>query len=261
MKWKSTNIFYLAGIGLPLAAITAFGIKIAWPTIWISIAILAVSAFLFKILIGKIIFLPRPEREYGELKPLLLDLPETYGVELYTCSALCKYDFVLRIVELLSPFAFRGNSPKVVVNPQLLEKKGDLFMKIAITREIERYQRKYQMHTILHLTVPVLVMIAIILGVFAFDIRVSNYISPFILQFAMPFLFTILFVGHLFIWNKCLSQKDFKLDSFLTSVFPVEDVKSYILGVEELERRNEKQKHGTFNDHYTSMRIKKLEKN
>jgi len=261
MRWKSSNFYYLAGIGLPLLAISALSIKIAWPTIWISIIILAVSAYLFKVLIGKIIFLPRPEREYRELRPLSLDLPEDYGVELFTCPALSKYDFVLRVVEILSPFAFRGCSPKVVVNPMLLEKKGEMFMKIAITREIERYRKKYQVNTILHLAVPILVLTVIVLSVFAFDIQISNYLSPFILQLVFPFLFTILFVGHLFLWNKCLSQKDYQLDSFLASIFPVEDVRNYILNMEELERRNEKEKHSTINDHYTSMRLKKLERN
>jgi hypothetical protein len=260
MKWKSSNVFYLIGIGLPLTVMGALGIKIAWPSVWGCAAIFAATVLLLKMLIRKVRFLPRPLAEYGELKRETLELPGDPEVEVYSSNALCQYDFVLRIAEFLSPFSFADRPPKVVINPRLLQEKGTRFMQIAVMREIERYRRKHQTTAILHLLLPLFALAIAALSVFAFKIPLSDYLGPFWVQFAMPFLFTIFLGLHLFLWNKSLSVRDYQLDLFLTSLFTVADVKQYILSVEKLEGGNETKKQGAFNHYYTNLRLKQLEK-
>lgn len=259
MKWRSTNVFYLIGIGFPLVIIAGLSIKIAWPSIWGIGAILIITALLLKALISKVRFLPRALEEYGELTPVELKLPENPGVEIYSSDVLYKYDFLLRIAEFLSPFSFGNSKPKVVINPQLLQEKGKRFMEIAVMREIERYRRNHQVSTVLHLFLPLAVVAILILSIIAFKIPVLEHLGPFWLYFAMPFIFTLLFGLHVFLWNRSLSAKDFQLDSHLASLFGVKDVKQYIMSVAELERRGEKQHHAPVNQHYVSQRLKKLE--
>ncbi len=259
MKWKSSNQWYLTGIGLPLAIIAALGIKAVWPSIWGSIAIFVVTALLLYLLIGKIRFIPHPLAQYGELIPLELNLPVELGVDIYSSAVMCRYDFVLRIVELLSPFSFKDIRPKVVINPQLLEEKGEKFMQIAVMREVERYRRNYQANTILRLTLPLLVFAILVLSVFAFEIPLTKYLGAFWVRIAMPFICTILLGLHLILWNKRISTIDRNLDLFLTSVFAVEDVKQYIISVGEMERGQEKAKSGALNQHYIDTRLKQLE--
>lgn len=260
MKWRSSNVLYLIGIGLPLVVIAGLGIKIAWPSIWGCAAILITTVLLLKALIGKVRFLPRSLAEYGELTPEELELPGAPNVEVYSSKTLCQYDFILRIAEFLSPFSFGGSTPKVVLNPKLLQEKGKRFMEIAVMREIERYRKNHQVSSILHLLLPPLLLAIIVLSVFAFKIPVLDYLGPFWLQFVMPFLFTLLFGLHLFIWNKSLSAKDYQLDLYLASLFGVKDVKQFIISVAELERGGEKEHHVPMNQHYTSLRLKQLEK-
>lgn len=259
MRWRSSNVLYLIGIGFPLVIIAGLGIKAAWPSVWGSAAIIITTVLLLKALIGKVRFLPRSLAEYGELTPVELELPGAPDVEVYSSNALCQYDFILRIAEFLSPFSFGNSRPKVVLNPKLLQEKGKRFMEIAVMREIERYRRNYQVSSILHLVTPLLLLAIVVLSVVAFKIPLSDYLGPFWFQFAMPFLFTLLFGLHLFIWNKSLSAKDYQLDLYLVSIFSVKDVKQYIINMEELERGGEKQHHAPINQHYTSLRLKRLE--
>jgi len=259
MKWRSSNVLYLIGIGLPLLVIAELIIKIAWPSVWGCAAIIVITVLLLKSLIRKVRFLPRALEEYGELIPVELDLPGNPDVEVYSSNALCQYDFVLRIAEFLSPFSFGDTKPKVVINPQLLKEKGKRFMEMAVMREIERYRRNYQVSTILHLFLPLSFLAILVLSVFAFKIPVLEYLGPFWLYFAMPFLLTFLFGLHLFTWNRSLSIKDYQLDSYLASLFGLKEVKQFIMSVAELERRGEKQHHAPVNHHYISQRLKKLE--
>lgn len=259
MKWKSSNVIYLIGIGFPLVIIAGLSIKIVWPSIWGSGAILIITALLLKALISKVRFLPRALAEYGELSPVELKLPGDPDVEVYSSNVMCQYDFLLRIAEFLSPFSFGDNRPKIVINPQLLQEKGKRFMEIAVMREIERYRRNHQVNTILRLFLPLAVVAILILSVFAFKIRILEYLGPFWVYFAMPFICTLLFGLHVFLWNRSLSVKDYQLDSHLASLFSVKDVKQYIMCVAELERRGEKQHHAPVNQHYVSQRLKKLE--
>lgn len=259
MKWRSSNVWYLAGIGIPLAIIAVLGIKAVWPSIWGSAAILVITVLLLRALIGKTRFIPHPLAQYGELKPQELDLPGNPGVDLYTSGSMCRYDFVLRIVEFLSPLSFEGGRPKVVINPRLLEEKGERFMQIAVMREVERYRRNYQAVSILRLVLPLFAFAIAVLTVFAFDIPLTERLGVFWVQFAMPFLYTILLGLHLFFWNRRISAMDGELDLFLTSVFTVEDVKRYIISVGELERGYEKSKTSTLNQHYINTRLKQLE--
>mgnify|MGYP006912197581 FL=1 len=260
MNWKSSNVYYLAGIGIPLASAALLGAKIAVPRPWLAAVILAGGICLLRMLTLKTLALPRPLHEYGALTPLDLELPRDYGVELCTSPELGRYDFALRVAELISPMRFRGSRPKVAVNPVLLEKYGKQFMRIAIVREIERYRRKCQPAVILQLVLPPLVLLNAILCVFAFRIPVEQRLGPFLFQVVLPFALTLCFLGHLLLWNKRISRQDFRLDSFLTTVFPMEDVKNYIALVEEMERGMEKKPHQGLNDYYASARLRNLEK-
>lgn len=257
MRWKSTNIWYLAGLGVPLLAAAALAVK-AWPTVWVILTVLIALVLSFRLLISKTLALPHPVRAYGELKPLALTLPKDYGVELYTCEAMAKYDFILRVAELLSPVKFSGKPPKIAVNPSLIKEKGESFMQVAVVREIIRSRGAYQVRSVLRLALPLLLAAVCVLAVFAYDIPVSEYMNPFIFQFALPFLCTALFAGHLFLWNRSLSKQDFKLDAYLLTVFTEDEVRSYIKVMDELERKGEKQKSAAFSDHYLKERLEKL---
>lgn len=259
MKWKSTNIFYFIGVGLPLIVAAALSIRLAYPgKIWVIVLVAVVAALILKTVIKKTLWVPNSIDSYGEITLLELELPKEYGVDVYTSETMCKYDFIFRLAELVSPLAFRGNRPKIMVNPKMLKEEGEDFIKIAVTEQIERYRSKYQLFTTLRLVCPILLIVIAGLSIFVLNINLSVYIPGFLLSYLAPAILLGIFMLHLFLWNRSLSKKDQKIDTILATLFPMEDVKSYIKTVDRLERKGEKDNKAQVSQHYLEQRLKHL---
>jgi hypothetical protein len=259
MKWKSTNWLYLLGIGLPLALITAFGALLAWPRLLYALPVAALGVICMAALFRKVLFMPRALAEYGDLEPLDLPLPVYGDAGLFTSAAMNKYEFLCRTVEVLSPFRLSGKPPVAVINPGLAS-LGEDFIRIAAVRELRRYQGAYPVRAALRLLAPPLTAVALVMAAVYFELPVSEWLNPFLLQFAAPFLAMLLLLAHLYFWNRSLSAQDCTLDLFLTGVFPLEQVKRYIIASEEWERRYEKEKHSEFNRRSADTRITQLDR-
>ena len=261
MKVKSTNYLYMVGL-IPLLWVDCLlGMMLAGSKTWVIIVLAAVMVLGSVWVVKKFYNLPRSLISYGALEPLALELPVQYPVKIYTCEGMAKYDFMARVAELISPFKTQDDHFKLAVNPKLLAEHGETFMKIAATREIRRYETKGALKLLLGLLVPLQAILAAVLLVFVAKIDLSLYFSGFFITFLLPFLMVILVVGDLFLWNRCVSLQDIKLDAFLTSYFSVGDVERYIMIMEKVEGGGEKEKSRTFNEHYAKERIQNLRSN
>lgn len=256
MKWKSTNIWYAATLAplLTANAITAFLLlSPAWYA-WLPPTIAATL-----ILWGarRLAALPRPKSEYGEMQNTHLDLPKNYGVDVKLCPSLDRYEFIPRIAELLSPWRFpKRENPVVAISPDVLDTRGPRFMAIAVTREIERYRNGFHLKTLLHLFAPLLLLSCLVMTLFLIG---GEWLGAFGLHFAAPVLVAVLLAGHFLVWNRTLSRRERDIDATLARLFSPRDVREFIAVSEQLERKNENEKHKALNEHYARERLNKLE--
>lgn len=259
MSIKSINKYYILGI-IPLITIDfTLLLILVYKNEWIFYPVLMAGVLIIYQFIKKFSFMPRPLKEYKDLKKIKLKLPIHYDVEYFSSQDLDKYSFLVRIVEVLSPlYLKRGEKIKVVVSEKILKTQSPTFVKIAVCREIEKYRTKSLLKIILVLVVPILTIISIVLLGMILKINLLTYFNPFVAYFLLPFFAVVLLVAYLFFWNQYISNQETKLDAFLTSYFRVEDVEKYINQIEKLEGGVENSKYQAFNNYYAKQRIKKL---
>lgn len=259
MRLKSVNKYYILGIVPLLIIVFTLSLKLFYNNKWLFYSLLMFAVLLFYQLIKKFVFMPRPLKEYGDLKKINFNLPIDYNVELYSSQRMDKYFLETKIVEVFSPlYLKRDENIKVIVNEKLLENREKSFIIIAICRELEKYRRKIQAKVILALLIPVLASLVVLLVGILTKVSLLDYFSPVIVHFLLPFLAVIALLIYLFLWNQYISKQEIKLDLFLTSYFDINDVESYISQVEEMEGRVESDKYKEFNNYYVEKRIKKL---
>lgn len=258
MKWKSTNILFLLGIGLPVLCLAGLAWLTAWPHYVACGAVAAVCGTLLFWLFKKTACLPYPRDSYGSLTPLQLDLPGDFGVALCTDKSLAQHDFLLRIAEFVSPLRFGGATPMVVLNPLMLENEGAEFMAMAAVREIGRYKLKIQPKTVLWLLCPILALAALILSVPAFDLPLERYFGPFLTQLILPLVCALALVAHIFAWNRRAAAQDARLDRFMLQYYPADRVEWQIKKMGVLEGRFDKATYRPFNEHCLKERIEQL---
>lgn len=259
MKLKSTNIYYLIGLIPWLVLDLGLALYLSYDIKWLFYPLLLIGIGVIYLLVQKFTYLPRAKSEYESLEESKITLPVSYGVDIYTCKSLSQHSFILRVAEVLSPLILQKNETlKVVMNEQLLKEEGEQFMQIAVVRELERYRTKSQVKVVLRLVVPLLMMVGVVLTVLAFRVNLLDYATSFTVNFALPFMVVVIFLLHLFLWNRYLSKEESRLDRFLLQHFSLGAVEHYISKIEELEGSNEKEKYKVFNQHYAKERISKL---
>lgn len=261
MRLKSTNKYYILGL-VPLTTIIfILALTLARNNKWIFYPLIVISILTIYRLIKKFIFLPRPWKEYNDLKKINRKSPVDYNVEYFSSQELAKYSFIPRVVEVLSPLYLKKTERlKVVINEKLLKSESEEFINIAVCREIEKYKEKSALKITLALSMPLLSVLGVILWGFIIKIDLLDYYSAFIVNFLLPTLFVGVLLLYLLFWNKYVSYQEAKLDIILTSYFHINDVEEYINKIEELEGRVEKTKYKEFNDHYARQRISKLKR-
>ncbi|SDK05524.1 hypothetical protein [Natronincola ferrireducens] len=261
MRLDNINKYYIVGILPFTTVIFILSLLLSYNRKTVFYSLLMVGVLTTYQLVKKFTFLPRPLEEYKDLKEIKPHLPIKYDVRYFTSKDFDKYPFFPRIVEILSPLYLKeGEKLKVVINESLLKNKNEPFIYIAICREIEKYRTKSQVKIILTLVTPILMVIIIVLWSLFIKINLSNYLNPFILYFILPSFTVILFLSHLFFWNRYVTVQEAKLDEFLTSYFHIDDVEKYIKHIEGLEGGAETSKHREFNSYYAKQRLKKLKK-
>lgn len=257
MQLKSKNIYYILGL-VPLTALDfLLAVKLTSGRWWLSALIGVLGVVTIICIIRKFLWIPHSEASYGTLVPLKLTLPVPYEVDLFTCEAMADYDFLNRVVEVISPIWPAGRL-KVAVNPVILKEKGETFMRTAVCRELRRYEDGSSLKILLGLVAPIETAVLIVLGVWAYQVNLSRYFGSFFLNFILPFLMVILLGVDLYLWNRFVSGEDIKLDRYLTKYFTPEEIVCYIETTEEMQSACEGEKSRKFNEHYMEERIKKL---
>ncbi len=257
MRLKSKNLYYILGL-VPLTALDfLLAVKLTAGRWWLSALTAVLGVLAVAYIIRKFLWIPHSEASYGELIPLKLRLPVPYEVDLFACASMANYDFLNRIVEVISPIRCAGRL-KVAVNPVILKEKGETFMRTAICRELKRYEDGSSLKILLGLAVPIEAAIGTVLGVLAFQVDLSRYFGSFFLNFILPFLMVILLGVDLYLWNRFVSGEDIKLDRYLIAYFTTEEVVDYIQTIEKMQSACEGEKSRKFSDHYMEERIKRL---
>lgn len=259
MKVKSINKYYLIGI-IPLLLLNmVLGLILTYETKWIFYSILAISlAIIYKIFM-KFSCLPKRATEYKDFRPLDLKIPIPYDVELYISSDLDKYDFLNRVVEIISPLhQQKGEKLRVVISEKFLKTYRKRFMEIAVCREIEKFRTKSTLKIVLALIIPILTVTAIVMYGCIIEINILKHFSLFVGYFLLPFFTVVLILTYLWFWNKYMSREEMRLDRFLMSHFKTSDIEEYIITMEKIEGGEEAPKNKEFNEFYAKKRLEKL---
>lgn len=257
-KLKSTNLYYLFGI-LPLLLLALGGGVLLSSRWWVQILLGLSAVTCTVLLLRKTAFLPRPRSEYGDLKPLGLELPLSYYIQLYTSDRMAEYRFLHRTVEVLSPLWCAADQPAAVaVNPQLLSEEGEQFTRMEVVREIEKYRRKTHVKNVLGLAVPLLALTVLLeLGIWLGREAGGWILGGGFAFFGAPAMAAVV-VAVLYLWNKGVSKRDYLLDNALLEHFTPEEVRQYITRSEELMNREEKASRRAVLNHYAQERIARL---
>lgn len=253
---KSPNRQYIITL-LPIFIIDlALGMLLARNKIWL-LAIIAIVGFAaVGAIFRKFTLLPRPMLAYGTPAPAQLSLPVDGNFELFWCEEMAKYDFLNRVVEVISPLSTKGNPFQIMMNPDIKEKYGEKFMQVAVTRELLAFQARTNMKSMFGVVLPIELLIGCVLFAAAFYDQLQLKLGGFTLNFIAPFLGVLIFAGSLFLWNKNISRQDKRLDRSLLAHFSREEVEKYICITETSYGGGKKERE--FTEHYMNDRITAL---
>ena len=260
MKYlKSSNWIYMVLILPLLTADGVLAVMLSRNHPLVVALILGVLAFAWVKIIGKFSHLPYKKRAYSDLEKIDLDIPSEWAVEVYASPKMAEYDFLTRIVELISPMSFGGKPAAVAVNPEVLKREGKTFMQIAVMREIERYARRIPVKLFALIALPVTLFIGVILFFFNYHQMLTSYFNLAALNLLLPFALMLLFLLSLFFWNSRISRYDTLLDTAMLEYFPKHEVIEYVKRMEMLMEKGDKEKSKVFNEHFLSSRVRKIE--
>ena len=186
MKLKRTNWYYMAGL-LPGTMLNiCLGMYLARNILWLKTVILLSGAVVCAGIVKKFCAVPHSEKSYGQMKPFGMKLPVSYEVDLYLCEEMSRYEFLNRMVEVISPVRMKEQRTKIAVNPVILEKYGEGFMRIAVLREIRRFEMGTAWKTLVFLAAPLELFLAAVLAIFAFQTEIAAYMGYFAVNVALP---------------------------------------------------------------------------
>lgn len=260
-KLHTINWYYLAGTIPFCLGLTGMSLKLA-DEMWQKALILAAGCAVILWIVRKFWYLPRPEREYGELEAYDLDLPEPFNVRTYLCPELDHYDFLQRSIEILSPlFRRQGEDFKLVISPKLLREQGDGLVRIAAMREILRFRRAVQARISLGLVTPALAFACLAEGYFVWEWKEQWEFLAGYSSFFGPVLIALLVICFLLVWNGQVSRLDYQSDKALRQYFSREEIVEYIekwdrLFAAEPEEGNAKSRQ--LEEFYVQQRIARL---
>ncbi len=258
MDLKSYNWLYLA-VSLPLIALDAIAlIALSGGRIWLVAIICAALVYLYVTLVRKFSQMPHRLEEYGELVPYAPDLPFAVNAEFYLSEEMARHDFMGRTVEIVSSLR-QGNAPlKVMVNPEMKRKFGPGFTSIAISREVLKNKQAVNIKNYAAFVAIITMAIAVIAGYFLFRTQLAAHLSQFVLSFVLPVGIPFSAVLLLFLWNKGISRKDYRLDQELLRYFRLGEVEDFIVKMDGFEGKGDSDKARSFNDYFSKERIRKL---
>ena len=256
------NLYYLIGtvpFCIGITYLTVSLMDVSWQKISIILMGVAVIAWLLK----KFWYLPRPEREYGQMEPYDLELPGDFYVQTYMCPRMDKYGFLKRNIEIISPLLKnRKERFKIALSPEFLKKAGKDIMRIAVTREIIRCRQLVQVKSSLGLITPILWSVCLAEGYFVFEWNIFLQGKQGLVSFFAPVLIAVLTIGFLLFWNSRISKMDFKVDDELKKYFSKKDIEAYILKWDQMLQPDESElvneKSRELEKFYLKQRIDKL---
>lgn len=260
-KLHTINWYYLAGTIPFFLGLTGMSLKLAG-MVWQRVLILVAGCAAVFWIVKKFWYLPRPEREYGELEAYGLKLPERFNVKTYLCPELDRYDFLQRSIEILSPlFGRPGEDFKIVISPKLLQEQGESLVQIAVMREILRYRRAAQARASLGLATPALAAACLAEGYFVWGWKAKLGFLAGYASFFGPVLIALAVICYLLVWNGQVSRLDYQLDKALRQYYSREEIVEYIEKWDKIfagEPREEKAKSRQLEEFYIRQRIARL---
>lgn len=233
-RLHSMNCFYVIGTVPFILAMTGFtAMLVGQPLLRALIAAGGLGITLA--VVRKFWWLPKPEKEYGEMEPFDLKLPVKFPVRAYLCPAMDRYGFLKRKVELISPLIRRrGEDFKVALSPGFVRQQGEALVRIAVMRELIRYRQGVQVKTSLGLITPALALASLIEAYFALGWNRKYPVAAGYGNFFGPVLIAVAAVCLLLAWNRSVSRMDFRVDDELKEYFPKEEVAAFIRKWDEL---------------------------
>lgn len=258
MKIKSYNWIYLL-VALPLIILDASLLMLLCHRhLWAVILIAVVTVLIIWRMTKTFLNMPHSEQSYGKLESYDINIDLESDAEFYLSEEMGRYEFMGRTVEIISPLSFKGQNPKVVINPKMVDKYGKRFAQIATTRELLKNEYGVNVKNFTQFIASLLLPVALLLAYFLFRVRLAGVFSYFILNFALPMIIAICFVGLMFFWNVTISKRDYRIDKMLLKYFRKHEVEDFIRRMNEAEGANDSEKSRNFNNYFSEDRIKKL---
>lgn len=221
------------------------------------IAIFLVYVLIIFKVVTKFLEMPHKVSKYGKLEDATFDIPGNTNIKVFLSSEMGRFDFLGRVAELTSSI-FQKEENKLILNQELLEKKGKRFMQMAGTREILKFNNKIYLKNYLGVILPILIASGLAFAYFAFASQLYERFPLPMLNFIFPFLLAILFVFSLFRWNSSISKRDSMLDKEMLNYYRLEEIEFFIKEEEKILSKGDPEKSRVFNDHFSKERISKL---
>lgn len=261
-KIGSNNWYYIAGT-IPFVFIMAAIAVVSIENIYIKAGLIFVALAICIIIVRKFWWLPYPLEKYGEMEETDLKLPDDWNVKIYLCLAMNKYPFLKRYIEIISPlFTGKEKELKIAVNPSFIKAQKSTFVEIAITREIIRYQQKAQIKSSLGLVTPMLALLSVIEAFYFLGWKEMLAEYAGYTNFFGPILVAAFVITLFLVWNKSVSQIDYKIDGELKKYFSKKEIVDYIQKWDALmipdEKELVKEKSREMELHYIRQRIMHL---
>lgn len=256
MKIKSPNWMYLAAI-LPLLIVdVCLGMYLARNRLWLVVLLGVLGVAMAAAVVRKFVIMPKPMENYGKYQQAELELPVQSNVELYWSDEMAKFDFLYRIVEVVTPLLPKDKNFKVMMNPEMAKTHGETFMRIAVTRELEAIKRHTSFTAMAGLVVPIEALACCLMLAASFHLELEKALGGFVVNMAGPTVAVALFGLCLYFWNKNISRQDLILDRTLLAHFSKEEIEEYICITEKMLEGGGREKE--FSEHYKNDRINAL---
>lgn len=261
-KLRNINWYYLMGT-LPFVLAITFMSAILLQAVWQKAAAAVIGIWIMILVFRKFQYLPRPIKDYGDMEPYDLRLPDDFHVTTFLCSQMDQYDFIKRNVEIISPLVRRRNAAlKIALSPRFIKGEGDEFMRIAVLREIIRYKQGAQVKVLLGFVTPILLMVTLLEAYLVFGFTHRYPIGEGVVNFLGPILIAAVSICLALVWNQYVSSVDYQVDHELKDYASKDDIAAYIQRWDELllpdepELINEKSRQ--LEQYYIKKRLERL---
>lgn len=253
MKIKSANWIYILAIVPLLIVDLGLGIWLARNKLWLVVLLAVLGVAMVVAVFRKFLVMPKPMENYGAYREAELELPVEANVKLYWSDEMAKFEFLHRIVEVVTTLIPDKGPIKVMMNPAMEEAYGENFMRMAVTRELESLRTRTNLKSMIGLVLPIEVLAGCLMGVACVHLQLEEMLGGFAVNMVGPFLALALFGVSLFFWNKNISKQDIRLDRYMLAHFSKEEVEEYICITEKMIEGGGREKE--FSEHYKNDRL------